>query len=113
MTEGELTFEEAWAAIELMDVIVVRERKGLDNVAYGAYIPIRRHWGSSTFDPVIDTTYWGGCRAYYVRYQGSTYKQHATPADAKETLKQNFRKAYRRTASFRVAVNQFLRGEQS
>lgn len=112
MTEGELSFEEAWAAIELMDVIVVRERKQLNNVDYGAYIPIKKPgYGPMNTDPVLDRAYWCGCRAYYIDYRGSSYKQHHTHADAKKTLKANFRKAYRRTASFRVAVNQFLKGE--
>lgn len=110
--EGELSFEEAWAAIELMDVIVVKERKWLNNVDYGAYIPIKRpNWVVNGGDPVVDSAYWGGCRAYYARYRGASYKHHRTPADAKKALKANFRKAYRRTSSFRVAVNQFLKGE--
>ncbi|MNK81963.1 hypothetical protein D3C87_1017240 [compost metagenome] len=124
MTE-ELTFEEAWAMIELLDVIEydAREASGLleysrgVEVEYAATIPILKP-GHVLIRPPPGTTVilplqsgiWACAKTwYYHETRGSTIP-HETKEQAKRDIRRRFKATYKTSERFRKAVNEFLRG---
>lgn len=119
----ELTFEEAWAIIELGGMIEYHAR---DNQRFGKYykeyaatIPILKpgcvvstspaYYGA----PIVDQSgIWACAKTWYYHETKTNYIPHITKEMAKKDIRRRFKATYKTSERFRKAVNQFLQGEQ-
>lgn len=117
----ELSFEEAWATIELMDAIeyVGRDSALHTHKEYAAAIPIYKP-GRARINPPNGFTIalylqggiWAAAKTWYYHDAHGSSVIHKTKEQAKEDIRRRFKSEYKRRANFRKAVNQFLQGEQ-
>ena len=122
INEEVLTFEEAWAMIELLDVIEydAREASAFMDYAretgtkteYAAAIPIMKPFRRrvTQFCLHLDDGVWASAKTwYYHESRGSTIP-HKTKEQAKKDIRRRFKVTYKTSERFRKAVNEFLRG---
>ena len=109
----ELSFEAAWAIIELGDMIEYDSRDNFGDLDHAAYIPItkiNRTVGSGSFfvTRLMDDAVWSYSKTWYYHTRHSSLVYHKSEAQAKKYLKRVFKEGYRRSPNFRKAVNDFL-----
>lgn len=118
----ELSFEEAWATIELMDAIEYFERDATTfwgdvkkrHHEYAAVIPICKpgQVRDKSYALVFAGGIWAAAKTWYYHDAHGSSVIHKTKEQAKEDIRRRFKSEYKRSANFRKAVNQFLQGEQ-